>query len=591
MDEEFLMDFDVVDPPVFARKSAPPPANEHLPTGHEHAGSAAASETTSSRGSQNENSSAEANVEQELPRAAEDQEPMEQDSLQTSEAPAAAKKVRKRNRNKKSIPSGTGPDIPSMLAGLRPEEVAASATNAGPPLPLLPPTPPPPPPPADRTTHGLPSMDVEAEVGKNKATTGKKPRGAGKSGGAQRTVGRIPKISNPVVETHNIQWLAKTQNDPTQGTAAASSSTTPVAKTTSAYGGRQNNPKQNNSVCLDISSYRFLPDDDRRVAIVLRKMRGDPEHQNVDLTSNNKQILHDLPTITSEEITGIPLSEAPGADSLCGVEGDRYVSVPDFASTEIPDSTVQHTVSRRDSLAFLIVARSTATRGKKTWDFPTIVQCQDFINEFISRIYEDADSTSYEWQTAYSRSGKWGKIGTILLNTCSMEGLHEFRRQLTLHPYRDMCFDCFPKDVLTAKPDVTILLRASMKTFKTEMIPKVLFARNQSSIAGTLRILATRFYTAEDISHKGETKEHWRSVELKGDEQFMRCLRTIPESKPFLLGFDPVQIRGGLRPQEYAGPIHPGGKRSWTTANADTPLGERRPHPHHCWWTRDHNCR
>lgn len=228
-------------------------------------------------------------------------------------------------------------------------------------------------------------------------------------------------------------------------------------------------------------------------------------------------------------------------------------------------------MSRRDSLAFVLVARPIHNRGKRSWDIPSLSQCQDFINEFISKIYAASEEAG-PWVLAYNRSGKWGKVGTVLLSTENIENLCEFRRQLALWPFQGHAFDLFPKDVLSAKADVSILLRASMKAFKTEIIPRVLFARNQESLAGALRVVSSRFYSAEEKSHKGETKEYWRSIELKGDEQFMRCLRAIPESKPLLLGFDSVQIKGGLRPQE---PEIAGHKRSWpaeTPTNTFPPL-------------------
>ena len=311
---------------------------------------------------------------------------------------------------------------------------------------------------------------------------------------------------------------------------------------------------------MDITSYRFTPDDDARISLLLRKMKGD----NVaDRTASDKLVVHQLPTVSSEDVTGIPLLDAPGASSMMDAR-DKFVTIADFASVEARDPTVYHTVTRRDALVFIIVMRPEGSRGKLSWDLPTIPQYQDYSNDFISKSFE---GDHWEWTRAYIRSGKWGKVGTIILSTESMEALSEFRRQFSLHSYKGANFDMFPKDVLTAKPDVNILLRASMKTFKTDMIPKVLFARNQEVIAGTLRVLATRFFLPGEMSHKGESKEHWRSVELKGDEQFLRCLRFIPESHPFLLGFDSVQIRGGLRPQEDNPAVTTGNKRQWSTAN------------------------
>ena len=143
-----------------------------------------------------------------------------------------------------------------------------------------------------------------------------------------------------------------------------------------------------------------------------------------------------------------------------------------------------------------------------------------------------------------------------------MDMIADFRRQVVLWPYKDFSFDTFPRDAAVAKADVSILLRASMKTFETEIIPKVLFTRNKEVIAGSLRVLSTRFFSAQETSHKGESKEYWRSIDLKGSEQFMRCLRFIPESRPFLLGYDAVQIRGGLRPQDPQTQV--GNKRPWS---------------------------
>ena len=99
-------------------------------------------------------------------------------------------------------------------------------------------------------------------------------------------------------------------------------------------------------------------------------------------------------------------------------------------------------------------------------------------------------------------------------------------------------------------PDISILLRTNMKSFHHEVLPKALFLRNKDRLAGSLRVLATQFFPEGEKSQKGESKENWRQIDLKGDDQVMRCLRFIPESFPFRLGGEPVKIRGGLRPQE-----------------------------------------
>ena len=314
-------------------------------------------------------------------------------------------------------------------------------------------------------------------------------------------------------------------------------------------------PNGRNEMCTDITSFRFTPDDDLKVNIALRKMRGDALEKSS--FNNEKHVLHQLPAILSSEVTGVPLTEAPGATSIEDTK-DRFLSVADFASQETNAPTVFHTIAKRDAIVFVIVSRPVGARGKLAWEFPALSKCQDYSNDFISQIYEGNNS----WARAYVRSGKWGKLGTILLSSSDMDELAEFRRQFALLSYRNESFDMFPKDALTAKADVSILLRGSMKTFKTEIIPTVLFARNKDTIAGSLRVMSTTFYSAEELSHKGEPKQFWRSIDLKGDDQFMRCLRFVPDSHSFLLGYDSVQIRGGLRPQESNFAIA-GNKRPW----------------------------
>lgn len=304
------------------------------------------------------------------------------------------------------------------------------------------------------------------------------------------------------------------------------------------------------------------------MAIVLRRILGDEEQ--VHYGPHDKRIFHDLPPVSSAEVTGIPLTEAPGASSI--QNDDRFVSIAEFATVEAQEPTTFHTVNKRDSITFLLLFRQEGARGKRKWDFPTIGLCQEFINDLLCKLY--ASDISSNGATSYSRSGKWGRLQTIVLSSHVIEAMNEFRRQIVLNSYKGFSFDTFPRDVVVAKADVSILFRASMKTFQNELIPKVLFTRNADVIAGTLRVLSSTFFGPEEKSHKGESKAEWRTVSLKGDDQFMRCLRFIPENRPFLLGYDSVQIRGGLRPIEMIQPQYqPGSKRPWSEiAPSATPL-------------------
>lgn len=551
------------------------------------------------------------------------EEPMEQDLPQDPPLPQpphfdetpGKHKTRNRSRSKRAEAKKIGPDVPSLLAELEKDDLPP------PPLPTSQPPPPPPLPTSglnhDRTDNeedhdqgrnsdkkGAQAKDTIKKGGKSGASKKKTNRAVGEPGqenedpgrrsaqststssrssssssttsSARRTLGAIPKLHDKI-PSHNRQWK---QGDPVASTSGTQGEA--GREPTAGQGGtviepsmgsshqidRRDHDKTNNrptyhtkpggaqDVCYDLSSFRFLPDDDRRISIVRRKMRGDPPEHNDQTIA--KTTLHQFPEVFSNEVTGVELDDAPGASSL-GDTGDRFMTIIDFASPEPNSAAVFHTITRRDYIVFVIVSRPESARGKISWDFPTLVQCQDFSNEFISKIYEE----NRDWAKAYVRSGRWGKIGTILLSLESPDHMTEFRRNFSLMNYRGESFDTFPRDALTARPDVSILLRASMKTFKTEIIPKVLFVRNQSLIACSLKVLSTRFHSAQETSHKGESKEFWRTVDLKGNDQLMRCLRFIPESQPFLLGYDSVQIRGGLRPQENNTAIA-GNKRQWS---------------------------
>lgn len=203
------------------------------------------------------------------------------------------------------------------------------------------------------------------------------------------------------------------------------------------------------------------------------------------------------------------------------------------------------------------------------WSVPNFETAADFLNNSICTMYnQDAPFVD-----VYDRTGKWGLITTLLLKPDQQDGISQFRNHLINWSYKGMDYETFPKDVITMKPDLSILLRNNMKSFQLEVLPKILFSRNKDRLAGALRVLSHRTFPDGEKSHKGESKENWRQVDLQADEQVMRCLRVIPESSPFLLGVETVQIRGGLRPQDTDEMLRPShqhhhrlGKRSWMPA-------------------------
>ena len=313
---------------------------------------------------------------------------------------------------------------------------------------------------------------------------------------------------------------------------------------------------------MDITSFQFLPDSPEKAELVLQTILGENDGRNKRIAPS--LVLHTLPTIHSSEVTGIPAHEAPGAIPLSGEDDGNFISVVDFTTAFPAESQVRHTLPKKPSIPFLVLFRPRATR--KRWDFPTFEMAADFTNEAICSMYKD----DVPYADAFDRFGRWGLFSTILLKTDSVPALEGFRSHLSHWSFKGHDFDTFPRDVATQKPDISILLRNNMKSFVHELIPKILFCRNADRLAGSLRVLSTRFFPEGETSHKGESKEHWRQIDLKGDEQVLRCLRFIPESSPFKLGVEMVQIRGGLRPQDKPDPPLLG-KRTWTATTSPAP--------------------
>ena len=326
---------------------------------------------------------------------------------------------------------------------------------------------------------------------------------------------------------------------PLPAAMASPSSAPPPSPATSGY---NRVPRAASEICQDVTSFKFIPEDPSQIQTVLDIIHGDRKATPSPAKNGNMIEVHNFPTVFSAEVTGVPLDSAPGANAAWDEE--HFITITDFPDAYPPERASLHSIQRRPSITFLLLCRQTGTRTR--WEIPTIELAADFVNDALCSMY----NVDVPFSDAYDRSGRWGAIPTLLLKSSSVPELEEFRRQLNKWSYKGQCWETFPRDVITMKADLSILLRNKMKSFQLEVLPKILFSRNRSRIAGSLRVLSHRNFPDGETSNKGESKENWRQVDLKGDDQLLRCLRFIPESSPFLLGVETVQIRGGLRPQD-----------------------------------------
>lgn len=312
---------------------------------------------------------------------------------------------------------------------------------------------------------------------------------------------------------------------------------------------------------------RFTPADPPQVQLLLHKIlnSGSASPSSANPVLHPNKVSHSLPTISSDEITGVPLHLAPGS---AVDNSDNFVSITEFATVDYGIPPVYQTVAKKSLMTFIVMCRGAESAS---WEIARLEDAQDFINDTISKMFEDEVSCL----SAFSRMKTWGLVGTICLQSSNMDALNNFRRCMASWLYKSMVFDSFPKDILSVKGGIFVLLKGSMRTFKMDLIPKVLFHRNNDLLAGKLRILATESFAVTDKSSKGESKQYWRNIELWADPQFHRCLQKIPESRLFFLRVDQVQIRGGLRPPEN---VLPSGKRSWDST-FPPPAPVTFPHP------------
>ena len=338
--------------------------------------------------------------------------------------------------------------------------------------------------------------------------------------------GRIPRLVDgsvvalgpaPPAPTQNRQWIA-------------------------GQSGYSQRPEKDTEPCCDITSIRFTPSTPRTVQILLRKMLGeDPDIS--DQPSSAFLTPHNFDPVSSDEITNDPLHLAPGARENDD-RNSNFISVAEFASVATSTPTVFHSIPKKPILPFVLLSRPLGSYAR--WEIPPIELAHDFINDTICKMFSD----DVNGAQTFHRVRSWGLTSIVFLFSSDKDMMNNFRRCVAAWSYQEVEFDTYPKDVLTASAQLTILLKSSMKAFQAQMIPKILFHRNKETLAGVLRVVATRRFKPNERSSRGELKDNWRNIDLVGDAQFLRCLQALPESRPFLLGVEPVQMHGGLRPFE-----------------------------------------
>ena len=161
-------------------------------------------------------------------------------------------------------------------------------------------------------------------------------------------------------------------------------------------------PRKEPHVCMDITSFRFIPEDGKRVDMVLKKIVGDRIGKTSDAFRDNEQEeIHNLPTIYSNEVTGVPLQDAPGAATT--VDDRKFLTLAEFASKRAPLTQTFRSIPKKEIVPFVLIykdERKVLTEYR--WENPDHQRSADFINEVLCSMYEKDDHCHY----AYQRTGK-----------------------------------------------------------------------------------------------------------------------------------------------------------------------------------------
>ena len=220
-------------------------------------------------------------------------------------------------------------------------------------------------------------------------------RGTEESG--ESTDSSTMRIGDPI-DGNRGEKEKHSDNQKPSGTPGVAEKNGGAGPTTSGYQRQQKEPH----VCMDITSFRFIPDDGRRVDMVLKKIVGDRIGKVSDAFRDEEQEeIHTFPTVFSNEVTGVPLMEAPGAEST--VDNKQFITLAEFASKRAPLTQTFRSIPKKEVIPFVLIYKDEKkVMTEYRWENPDHQRSCDFINEVLCNMYEKDDQCHY----AYQRTGK-----------------------------------------------------------------------------------------------------------------------------------------------------------------------------------------
>ena len=192
----------------------------------------------------------------------------------------------------------------------------------------------------------------------------------------------------------------------------------------------------------------------------------------------------------------------------------------------------------KNVIAFVVLKFNPDT--DRHWTVPD----PDTFNDLMNRLEGVLMEGDHSCWSAYRWVNMWGRVGLLGLSPSDPDKINAYRCLLESQVLGSTRFTIYPKDALEKKGNISVLLRASFRSFKPEWLPKALLRRSRG-LKGSLRLTHVKTYADTDVSRAGASKKGWRLALLQGCPRFMFSLEKYPEEHRFPVGSGHVMIRGG----------------------------------------------
>ena len=176
----------------------------------------------------------------------------------------------------------------------------------------------------------------------------------------------------------------------------------------------------------------------------------------------------------------------------------------------------------------------------KHWTVPL----PDVFHDLVNRVEGEIVEENLKCESAYVWANVWGKVGLLGLSPKNPDLINEYRGVLERQIKGNTRFTIFPKDALDKKGNISVLLRASFRSFKAEWLPKAIMRRTRQ-LKGSLRLTHVKTYADSDVSRAGASKKGWRLALLQGCTRFLISLERFGQDHLFPVGSGQILIRGG----------------------------------------------